>query len=298
MNNLNLYIKKFIISLRQKSASRHTIRAYAHDLKEFYKFLRLKFAQVDFEKSIRIIVRSYLTFLTKNTTLSATTIARKIYSLRSFFKFLTAEKAITQVVFNYFYAPKVGKHLPKFLSVKEMKELLEVSKNKFCLGIRDQAILEVLYSSGLRISELTGLNVSDVDFFSNTIRIIGKGNVERAVPIGNTALKILYEYLDLRKKIVLNPSEQALFVNYRGERISERGVRKILLRWIEQAGIRKHISPHTIRHTFATHLLDAGCDLRSVQEMLGHKSLTTTQIYTHITPERLKKIYNKAHPRA
>ena len=238
-----------------------------------------------------------MVFLSKNN-LSATTIARKIYCLRSFFKFLIQEKVVSKSVLNYFSTPKIGKRLPKFLSVKEIKELLEISKNIFTLGLRDQAILEVLYSCGLRISELTGLNLSDVDFFSNTIRVIGKGNIGRVVPIGNTALKVMYKYLDLRKKIVRSTSEQALFVNYRGERISERGVRKILLRWLEKVSIRKHVSPHVIRHTFATHLLDAGCDLRSVQEMLGHKSLSTTQIYTHVTPERLKKIYNKAHPRA
>jgi len=299
MPNLELSIKKFIISLRQRGASLNTIRAYELDLKEFNNFLNKEFQKIpDFEKSARVIVRSYLTFLAEKTKpKSPATIARKIYSLRSFFKFLVKESAISQNIFSYLTTPKIRKKLPVFLTEKEMENLLDLQKDTFSLGLRDQAILELLYSCGLRVSELVSLNIDDIDFFSGTVRTIGKGNIERIVPVGDTALKAIYKYLNFRKKFA-QQNEKALFLNYAGKRITDRSIRKIIDRWVKQTAIKKHVSPHVIRHSFATHMLNAGCDLRSVQEMLGHKNLSTTQVYTHITTEHLKKVYEKAHPRA
>jgi len=299
MLNLEISIKKFIISLRQRGMSLNTIRAYEFDLKEFNNFINKEFEKTpDFEKSARVIVRAYLTFIgEKNKPKSPATIARKIYSLRSFFKFLVKENIVSQNIFSYLTTPKTRKKLPVFLTEKEMENLLDLQKNTFSLGLRDQAILELLYSCGLRVSELVALNIDDIDFFSGTIRTIGKGNIERIVPVGDTALKVIYKYLNFRKKFV-QPNEKALFLNYAGKRITDRSIRKIIDRWVKQTAIKKHISPHIIRHSFATHMLNAGCDLRSVQEILGHKNLSTTQIYTHITTDHLKKVYEKAHPRA
>ncbi|MBU0952760.1 MAG: tyrosine recombinase XerC [Elusimicrobia bacterium] len=297
MDDLGLLTKRFIISLRQRSFSLNTIHAYKHDLEEFVKFYNEKFeGNADLEKSARLVIRAYLAFLSKYN-FSSRTISRKIYALRSFFKFLLQENITSYNLFKYISSPKVKKSLPVFLSKDEITGLLEIPKDKSSLGLRDQVLLEVLYSCGLRISELVSLNLDSIDFFGNTVRVIGKGNKERIVPIGNVALKALYKYLDLRKKIIADANEKAMFVNYRGTRISDRYVRKILNKWISAAAINKNISPHVLRHTFATHMLDAGCDLRSVQEMLGHQSLATTQIYTHVTTERLKKVYEKAHPR-
>ncbi|OGS19791.1 MAG: tyrosine recombinase XerC [Elusimicrobia bacterium RIFOXYA2_FULL_40_6] len=302
MDDLGLLTKKFIISLRQRNFSLNTVHAYKHDLEEFVKFYTEKIeVNTDFEKSARIIIRAYLAFLSKNN-FSSMTISRKIYALRSFFKFLLQENITSNNMFKYISSPKVKKGLPVFLSKDEVRGLLEVSKDNFSLGLRDQVLLEVLYSCGLRISELVSLNLDSIDFFGNTVRVIGKGNKERIVPIGDIALKALYKYLDLRKKVITDAhadaKEKAMFINYKGTRISDRYVRKILNRWINATAINKNVSPHVLRHTFATHMLDAGCDLRSVQEMLGHQNLATTQIYTHVTTERMKKVYEKAHPRA
>jgi len=300
MDDLGLLVKKFIIALRQRSFSLNTIHAYRHDLEEFSGFYREKFqgaAAGEFEKSARVIIRAYLAFLAKKN-LNSATVSRKIYALRSFFKFLMQENIVAQNIFKYISSPKLEKSLPVFMSKDEMKGLLDLPKDSSKFGLRDQVMFEVLYSCGLRISELVSLNLDSIDFFGNTVRVIGKGNKERIVPIGDVALKALYKYLDLRKKILANPAEKALFVNYRGSRISDRYVRKILDKWISFLALNKKVSPHVIRHSFATHMLDEGCDLRSVQEMLGHKSLATTQVYTHVTAERLKKVYEKAHPRA
>ncbi len=299
MNNIEILAKKFIISLRQRNLSLNTIRAYESDIEEFKYFIIKKFGgNINFENSAKIILRSYLTFLSeKSKSRNPSTIARKIYSLRSFFKFLVCEGIVTKNIFNYITAPKTRKKLPVFLTEKEMKNLLDFQKEKFSFGLRDQAILELLYSCGLRVSELVALNTHDIDFFSGILRTIGKGNEERIIPIGDTASKVLYKYMDFRKKIV-KPNEKALFINYTGKRITDRSIRKIIDKWVKLTAIKKHISPHVIRHSFATHMLNAGCDLRSVQEMLGHKNLSTTQIYTHITTEHLKKVYEKAHPRA
>ncbi len=187
------------------------------------------------------------------------------------------------------------KRLPTFLTKEEISNLFSLIEPEDFMSARDRAILELLYSSGLRISELTQLTEYDIDLYEGLVTVKGKGNKERVVPVGDVAIKYIKEYL--RYKHQFNPNEKYLFLNKFGKNLSIRGVRKIILRWIKKASIHKKVTPHTFRHTFATHLLESGCDLRSIQEMLGHQSLSTTNIYTHLTIERLKKIYQEAHPR-
>jgi len=299
-NFLNL-IEKFKLYLIHKNVSYNTLRAYEFDLNEFYLFLK-NFYKNDFkiQKIDHLVLRKFIIFLQTNFTnkkqKTKSTIARKIYVLKSFFKFLYKSNFIKTNVSSLISSPKIDKPLPKFLTLQEMKQLLDETYYDTKFGIRDKAIIEFLYSTGLRISELVSLNIDSIDFYNNFVYVIGKGNKERIVPIGEIALETLYKYLDLRKKIV-SEDEKSLFVNYKGERITDRAIRKILDKWVNKASIKKHISPHVLRHTFATHLLNAGCDLRTVQEMLGHRNLSTTQIYTHLTPQKLKEVYQKAHPR-
>jgi|YNPNPStandDraft_1061719.scaffolds.fasta_scaffold09668_5 tyrosine recombinase XerC len=301
MNNksLKLLVEKFILYLRERNFSLETIRAYKSDLNEFINFLKTEFPDKQIDDINRFILRSYFHYLEKGKTYQVhrSTIARKIYTLRSFFKFLIRLEIIKVNPLEYLSTPKIDKRLPVFLTEDEMAKLLDFNKQNYKFGIRDQAILELLYSSGLRVSELVSINIDDIDFFGEMVRVIGKGNKERLVPIGETALKYLHQYLKFRNKIVNDNSEKALFVNHRNKRINVRSIRNIVNKWIRLASIQKHISPHKIRHSFATHLLNAGCDLRSVQEMLGHKNLGTTQIYTHVNIDKLKQVYHKAHPR-
>jgi integrase/recombinase XerC len=190
-------------------------------------------------------------------------------------------------------SPRQEKHLPAFLTEEEVCRLIEASLAKDEAGLRDRAILETFYSCGLRISELVGLNLDDIDFIGGIIKVRGKGKKERIVPIGDHAISAIRGYLDRRKK-----ESDALFLNQRGKRITDRGIRNIVSKYLRISGIRQGISPHTLRHSFATHLLNRGADLRTVQELLGHANLATTQIYTHLTTEKLKNVYDKAHPRA
>ena len=189
--------------------------------------------------------------------------------------------------------PKLDKTLPKFLTEQEVVQLLEAPSVEKTAGPRDRAILEALYSAGIRVSELVGLNVEDVDFISNIVKVRGKGKKERLVPVGDKAVDAIKEYLSSRKS-----NQRALFLNRNGGRLTDRSVRNIINKHILSTSLRMKVSPHVFRHSFATHLLDRGADLRSVQELLGHVNLSTTQIYTHVTMERLKSVYDKAHPRA
>jgi len=194
---------------------------------------------------------------------------------------------------DFVLTPKAEKHLPNFLTVGEINLILSSTDTSKISGLRDRAILELLYSSGLRISELTTLSKTDVDYFSGTVKVMGKGGKQRLVPVGDIALDIIRKYLKMR-----NDSSAVLFAGNKLQKLSARCIQKMLKKYLKKAGITKKITPHSLRHTFATHLLDNGCDLRSVQEMLGHKNLATTQIYTHVTSQMMKKIYDKVHPRA
>jgi site-specific recombinase XerD len=213
--------------------------------------------------------------------------------LRTFFKFLSREGYIKTNPATLLLTPKLDKRLPQFLTEDEINKLLDSPSKDDISGLRDRAIMETFYSTGMRISELVGLNLEDVDFISGVVKVRGKGKKERLLPIGEKALTALRHYLDKRKE-----KTKEIFLNKSGTRITDRGVRDILEKYIKLTSLKENISPHTLRHTFATHLLNHGADLRSVQELLGHVNLSTTQIYTHLSTERLKNIYDKTHPRA
>jgi site-specific recombinase XerD len=243
-------------------------------------------------------VRAYLAELQTRGNLGRNTVLRKVSALRAFFRFLRREEVMDQDPFCALPLPRKATKLPNFLTENEISELLSHAgpQQPSCKG-RDRAILELLYSSGLRRSELSALNVGDVDFVSGFVRVMGKGSRERLVPVGQSALSCLREYLRQRGP-KSSRGESPLFLNSRGLRLSDAGVAFLLKGWLRRAGWLKSITPHALRHSFATHLLNSGCDLRSVQEMLGHKSLATTQIYTHVSLEKLKEVYAQSHPRS
>jgi integrase/recombinase XerC len=242
-------------------------------------------------------VRSYLAVL-HGGGYSKSTVARKLATLRSFYKFLVRGSWVPSSPVSVIRTPKLGRRLPKCLDVSQVDALLNAPNTATFLGSRDKAILEVIYSGGLRIGELIGLNLEDLDEFSEAVRVRGKGKKERLAPLGSKSLEALEHYLRFRAGLFDNATEGPLFVNRTGTRLSDRSVRRKLEGYLVRAGINVHVSPHTLRHSFATHMLNAGADLRSVQEMLGHENLSTTQIYTHLTTARLKKVYASAHPLA
>lgn len=283
------YIEKFLRYLDiEKNYSSHTLLNYRLDLEDFAKFLGgSPLEQVDY-----LSLRKYLARL-KEKNLKSRTVYRKISCLRSFFKFLAREGYIKTNPVLSLVSPKQEKHLPSFLTEEEITKLIEAPSTEDNRGLRDRAILETFYSTGMRISELVGLDLDDLDFIGGVLKAKGKGKKERLLPIGEKALTAIKDYLDKRKK----PAD-AVFLNKSGGRLSDRGVRNIVSKYIRITSLRQGISPHTFRHSFATHLLNRGADLRSVQELLGHANLSTTQIYTHLTTDKLKSIYDKAHPRA
>lgn len=286
------HIDKFIRYLEiEKNYSAHTILNYKLDLEDFAGFIgSTEIEQIDY-----LYLRKYLAEL-KERGLASRSIARRISTLRSFFKFLTREGYLKSNPILSVSSPKLDKHLPLFMTEEEVVKLIEsafMKEGTGVRGLRDRAILETFYSTGLRISELVSLNIRDFDFISGIIKVMGKGKKERIVPIGEVAIAALRKYLKARKK-----ESEAVFLNKNGGRITARGVRGIVDKYINRAGISPGVSPHTLRHSFATHLLNRGADLRTVQELLGHANLSTTQIYTHLTTEKLKSVYDKAHPRA
>jgi integrase/recombinase XerC len=231
-------------------------------------------------------------------------VGRKLAVLRSFFRFLCREGYLEINPVVYLGSPKQVKSLPSFLDLKEVIALVEAPDISRPAGLRDRAILESLYSSGMRVSELVSIDLNNLDLLGGTIRIRGKGRKERLALLGEAALNAMQNYLDQREQLVFKKyvpelrKGKAVFINRRGKRITDRSVRRIVDRYIRKISLNRHISPHTLRHTFATHLLERGADLRAVQELLGHVNLATTQIYTHLTTERLKTVYHRCHPRA
>jgi len=286
------YIEKFIRYLEiEKNYSPHTITNYKLDLRDFSKFL----AGTELEKIDYLMLRKYLAVL-KEKNLNSRSVGRRLSALRSFFRFLSREGYIKTNPILILSSPKLDKHLPSFMTEEEVKKLIESAFAKApddLLAFRDRAILEAFYSSGLRISEVVGLNVDDVDFISGILKIRGKGKKERIVPVGEAALGAIRKYLGKKKK-----ETEAVFLNKNSRRITTRGVMDIVRKYLRQAGIKPGVSAHTFRHSFATHLLNRGADLRTVQELLGHANLSTSQIYTHLTTEKLKSVYDKAHPHA
>ncbi len=244
-------------------------------------------------------IRKYMAHLNTKQYSKSTT-ARKLATLRSFYKFLVKRDFLSSNPVTAIKTPKQDKKLPKFLEYEQVQRLLNAPPANTWLGARDRAILEVLYSTGMRVSELVALNMEDVDFLGEVIHVRGKGKKERISPIGSSALQATQHYLEYRNKRMQNDSNfdpRVLFANKHGQRLSTRSVRRKMDKYLKQAGLDPSISPHTLRHSFATHMLNNGADLRSVQELLGHQSLSTTQVYTHLTTNRIKEIYDDAHPR-
>lgn len=310
---LKTLIRSFVESLTsEKGYSGHTCRAYLHDLEEFSSFvadgetargLKQKNEKAVWANEINALtIRSYLGFLYKKN--SKATLARKLSALRSFFKHLVKHGLIQENPADWIQTPKQDKTIPAYLSVDDMFRLLDFIKVGDWIGLRNRAIFETLYSSGIRVSELAGLNVFDMDPGNGTIRVLGKGNKERIVPIGKKAITAILAYRnELRTKgdkffAQTGPEKNGpLFLNKSYKRLTTRSIARILEKLIRECGLLATVSPHGLRHTFATHMLDAGADLRTVQELLGHKSLSTTQKYTHVSIDKLMETYDKAHPR-
>lgn len=243
-------------------------------------------------------VRSYMALL-NDKGYSKSTVARKLATLRSFYKFLVKRNQISSNPVTVIRTPKQEKKLPHFLEYDEVKKLLDTPPMSNWLGARDRAILETLYSTGIRVSELEALNMDDIDFLGEVLHIRGKGKKERITPIGSSALQVIQHYMEFRNKRSQNNTNfdnKVLFVNKHGRRLSTRSVRRKMDKYLKMAGLDPSISPHTLRHSFATHMLNNGADLRSVQELLGHQSLSTTQIYTHLNTGKLKEVYDNSHP--
>ncbi|TVM03393.1 MAG: tyrosine recombinase XerC [Candidatus Brocadia sp. WS118] len=286
------HVKKYLDHIEHnRNFSVQTLRAYRNDLYQYLSFLVGEGCH-DLESVTRLLLRGFLAYLKKQD-YSKTTIARKLVSIRSLYKFLCREGILKGNPAENIRAPKLEKKLPGFMSIKQTETLLDLPVMDTVSGVRDRAIMETLYSTGMRVSELVGTDIDDIDFFNEVVKVKGKGRKERLQPIGNHALDAIRSYLDKR-----GSDNKALFLNKRGGRLTERSVARMLEKYVKMAGMSLNISPHTFRHSFATHLLDSGADLRSVQELLGHANLSSTQIYTHITTERLKQVYDKAHPRA
>jgi integrase/recombinase XerC len=288
----------------ERNFSSHTLRNYLSDLAQFHEFLRERELcldagqQVDPRKIDVYVIRSYLAALAKDRKKSS--IGRKLAALKKFFRYLTATHRIEKDPLVLIQSPKQEKPLPSFLSVDAAFQLLGAIKPKTGLDVRDRAVLEVFYSTGIRVSELVGLNWADVDFQLGIIRVVGKGSKERIVPIGEIAMDALRDYgQEQRKRWQMTcKGETAVFLNNRGGRITTRSVARIVEKHLKQAGIPVKMGPHGLRHSFATHLLNSGADLRVIQELLGHASLSTTQKYTHLNLDALTAVYDKAHPRA
>lgn len=289
------WVQRFLTHLRaSRNFSAHTLRAYEADLRQF-----LSHYDADPAALSRTHIRGYLAE-TQKSGLGRNAVLRRISALKSLTKYLRAEGVLKQDPFLALAMPKKESRLPKFLTEREMEQLLACESGAASpLKERDRAILELLYSSGLRRSELSLLNSGDVDFVGGFVRVLGKGGRERLIPVGTKALSSIRDYLRLRK-VGRETVAQPLFVNARGRRLSDAGIAWVVRQWISMnaASWNKPVTPHAFRHSFATHLLNRGCDLRSVQEMLGHKSLATTQVYTHISLDHLKKVYQGAHPGA
>ncbi|MFC4767246.1 site-specific tyrosine recombinase XerD [Effusibacillus consociatus] len=291
-------IERFIHYLAvERGLSQNTLESYQRDLIAYTEFLKHS-GVADINQTRRANIIAYLAQLQKLGR-ATSTISRNLASTRAFYNFLLRDGLIDGDPTSNLESPKIEKRLPQVLSVKDVEALLDSPDLTTGTGIRDKAMLELLYASGIRVTELVSLNVEDINLNMGFLKCYGKGAKERIIPLGAIALKMLNEYLNRsRNKLVRDPSEVSLFVNHHGQRLTRQGFWKIIKKYAKAANIKKEITPHTLRHSFATHLLENGADLRSVQEMLGHADISTTQIYTHITKSRLKEVYAKTHPRA
>lgn len=286
----------------ERDASIHTRKNYHVDIVQFLTFLKHTspdmlsdgpkgLAQIDSN-----LVRGFIGDLLQGH--HPASVARKLSSLRSFFKFWMRQKMMTQNPAKAVATPKIPKRIPRFLSEEETATLLHVPMGSTFQEKRDRAILELFYSSGLRVSELVGVNVGDVDLIVGMVRVLGKGRKERLVPVGRQALESIQDYLQLRGLVTQSGLEGPLYINRQGGRLTVRSVERQVKKYLRLSGIQKKVTPHMLRHTFATHMLNHGADLRGIQELLGHSSLSTTQRYTHVTIDQLMEVYDKTHPKA
>jgi integrase/recombinase XerD len=282
----------------ERGLARNTLESYERDLTQYIDFLRGQ-GVGSLRESTKSHILNYLLRL-KREGRAAATVSRAMVAIRSLYRFLFQERMIDSDPSQHMDTPKVEKRLPKVLSVEEVEALLAAPQTSDPPGVRDKAMLELLYATGMRVSELISLNVSDVNLEMGFVRCTGKGSKERIVPLGRLAGAAVEAYIrNARPRLIKRGKpEEALFVNHLGTRLTRQGFWKIIKGYARSAGIVKEITPHTLRHSFATHLLENGADLRAVQEMLGHADIATTQIYTHVTKSRMKEVYDRTHPRA
>lgn len=283
----------------EKGLAKNTIVSYERDLKSYMKYVKNVEQLQSFNEVQRIHLVHFLGHL-KEQGKSSRTLARHIASIRAFHQFLLRERVTDHDPSVHIETPHLERTLPKVLNLEEVETLLDAPNANDHYGIRDKAMLELLYATGIRVSELIGLQIGDVHTTMGFVRCIGKGNKERIIPIGKTALAALEHYLEKGRPVFISKknNDDALFLNHHGKQLTRQGFWKILKRLACEAGIEKELTPHTLRHSFATHLLENGADIRAVQEMLGHADISTTQIYTHVTKTRLKDVYSQFHPRA
>jgi integrase/recombinase XerC len=285
----------------EKNASAHTVKSYREDLTQAVEFFRTRLSSQALrpEQLTTRLLRAHLAWLSEQG-YARSTIGRRLAAMRSWCRFLCRQGTLTNNPALGLRGPRQDKRLPHFVTREDMAHLLETPSAGTPLGLRDRAILETLYSAGLRVSELTGLNVEDVELTEGVAMVRGKGRKERLALLGPPAIAALSRWLPERQNLAGPRAvhQPALFLNRNGTRLSTRSVGRLLEKYLAQAGLDPRTSPHTLRHSFATHLLDAGADIRSVQELLGHRSLATTQVYTHVSTQRLRESYHKAHPRA
>ncbi len=310
--NFSPFVRQFLDYLHhEKHFSDYTVKSYGADLIQFGQFLIGEIGQLAGakdgvpldDKQLKcepLTIREFLAYLYAQNYTKSTT-ARKLATLRSFYKFLIRRGLVSVNPLSTIRTPKQEKRLPKCLDLEQVQKLLEAPGDADLLSARDKAMLEILYSSGIRVSELVELEIADIDLQEGALRVRGKGRKDRLTPIGSQAIKAVQRYFDLRaqdQRSLTAGHAGRVFLNKHGEPLSTRSVRRKLDKYLVEAGLDPGISPHTLRHSFATHLLNNGADLRSVQELLGHQSLSTTQIYTHLTTSRMKEVYDQAHPRA
>lgn len=295
---MNSFLKEYLATLKiEKNLSENTINSYKTDLTSFLNFI----SQSGIDDLAEIKTNNIASFfkLLKEAGLNETSAARYFSSLKGFFKYLYKNDYIKSNPIERIQPPKISRRLPEVLNVREINSILEQPDVKDTIGLRDKAILEVFYACGTRISELINIKVNDLFLSEEVIRVFGKGSKERLIPIGSSAIKWIEEYLQKSRPILAKnyKSENYLFLNQRGTKFSRMGIWKIVNHYAKRAGIEKNVHPHTFRHSFATHLIEGGADLRAVQEMLGHSDISTTQIYTHIDRDYIKLVHKKYHPR-
>lgn len=293
------HVEDFLEWLRRRNSSAHTVQSYDIDLKHFSEFLILQ--KTTLQSVDHVVLRDFLNHLYTDRKLSKSSVSRKLACLKTFFKFLVRESRLKTNPAELIASPRLPKKLPAYLGEIEAAAIVEMPQGTSLKALRDRAILELLYASGLRVSELVGLNEDQIDRDQETVRVLGKGQKERIVPFGSFANRALIEYLD-RKRVAgrteADETGMPVFVSLRGQRLNSRDIQRLVARLRAGLQTTRRVTPHTLRHSFATHLLERGADLRSIQELLGHETLATTQKYTHVSVQHLKREYDKAHPKA